>query len=196
MEPVAGLEHIHGDSSYRSLVMSDPVPSKRLHGEAVLDDPLILELLNARLVGVFATLNGDRAIHAVPMWFAPHERSILLATGSRSAKVANIEVESRSTLVIHDSRPGYEVCGVSIMGDAEIVRGVSASPLVGHVHRRYIDESRDVPEAVAAFLESDDVAIRFRPQSAFTWDQRETEANIALRAAAGALPLVTTDARR
>ena len=52
------------------------------------------------------------------------------------------------------------------------------------------------PEAVAAFLESDDVAIRFCPQSAFTWDQRETEANIALRATAGALPLVTTDARR
>ena len=85
---------------------------------------------------------------------------------------------------------------MSIMGDAEIVRGVSASTLVRHVHRRYIDESRDVPEAVAAFLESDDVAIRFRPQSAFTWDQRETEANIALRATAGALPLVTTDARR
>ncbi len=176
--------------------MSDPVPSKRVHGEAVLDDPLTLELLDARLVGVFATLNTDGTIHAVPMWFASHERSILLATGSRSAKVANIEVESRSTLVIHDSRPGYEVCGVSMIGDAEIVRGVSARPLVRHVHRRYIDESRDVPDAVTAFLESDDVAVRFRPRSAFTWDQRETEANIALRAAAGALPLVTTDARR
>ena len=152
--------------------MSDPVPSKRVHGEAVLDDPLTLELLDARLVGVFATLNRDRTIHAVPMWFAAHERSILLATGSRSAKVANIEVESRSTLVIHDSRPGYEVCGVSIIGDAEIVRGVSARPLVRHVHRRYIDESRDVPHAVTAFLESDDVALCFRPHSAFTWDQR------------------------
>ena len=176
--------------------MSDPVPSKRLHGEAVLDDPLVLELLDARLVGVFATLNSDRAIHAVPMWFASHERSILLATGSRSAKVANLEIESRSTFVVHDSRPGYEVCGVSMIGDAEMVCGVSASPLVRRVHRRYIDETRDVPEAVAAFLESDDVAIRFRPHSAFTWDQRETEANIALRAAAGALPLVTTDARK
>ena len=85
--------------------MSDPVPSKRVHGEAVLDDPLTRELLDARLVGVFATLNRDGTVHAVPMWFASHERSILLATGSRSAKVANIEVESRSTLVIHDSRP-------------------------------------------------------------------------------------------
>ena len=175
--------------------MRDPVPSKRIRGDAALDDPLILELLDARLVGVFATFNRNGTIHAVPMWFAPHERSILLATGSRSEKVANLEVDSRSTLVIHDSRPGYEVCGASLSGHAEIVRGVDAQPLVRHVHRRYIDESSDVPQAVRAFLDSDDVALRFRPQSAFTWDQRETEANIALRAAACALPLLTTDAR-
>ena len=96
--------------------MGDPAPSKRVGGDAILDDPLILELLHERLVGVFATLDSDGAIHAVPMWFASHERSILLATGSRSTKVANLEVDSRSTLVIHDSRPGYEVCGVSMVG--------------------------------------------------------------------------------
>ena len=175
--------------------MGDPAPSKRVGGDAILDDPLILELLDERLVGVFATLDSNGAIHAVPMWFASHERSILLATGSRSTKVANLEVDPRSTLVIHDSRPGYEVCGVSMVGDAEIVRGVDALRLVRHVHRRYIDEARDLPGAVRGFLESDDVAVRFRPQSAFTWDQRETEANIALRAAAAALPLLTTDAR-
>ena len=176
--------------------MGDPAPSKRVRAEAVFDDPLILGLLDARLVGVFATLNRDGTIHAVPMWFAPHERSILLATGSRSEKVANLEVDPRSTLVIHDSRSGYEVCGVSMSGYAEIVRGVDASPLVRLVHRRYIDESREMPSAVRAFLESDDVALRFLPHSAFTWDQRETDANNALRAAAGALPLLTTEARR
>ena len=132
--------------------MSDPAPSKRVGGDAILDDPIVLELLHERLVGVFATLDRNGAINAVPMWFASHERSILLATGSRSAKVANLEVESRSTLVIHDSRPGYEVCGVSMVGDAEIVRGVDAHRLVRHVHRRYIDESRDLPRAVKAFL--------------------------------------------
>jgi general stress protein 26 len=176
--------------------MSDPAPSKRVGGDTVFNDHLILELLHERLVGVFATLNQDGTIHAVPMWFSSHGRSILLATGSRSIKVANLEVDSRSTLVIHDSRPGYEVCGVSMVGDAEVVRSAEARPLVRKVHRRYIDESRDLPAEVLAFLESDDVALRFRPHSAFTWDQRGTEANIALRAAAGALPLLTSDARR
>ena len=131
-----------------------------------------------------------------PCGSLPARRSILLATGSRSTKVANLETDSRSTLVIHDSRPGYEVCGVSMMGDAEVVRGVDARPLVRRVHRRYIDESRNMPRAVRAFLESDDVALRFRPQWAFTWDQRGTDANSALRAAGGALPLLTTDARK
>jgi hypothetical protein len=176
--------------------VGDPVPSRRLGGDAVLDDQLILELLDARLVAVFATLDRDGAIHAVPMWFASYERSILLATGSRSTKVANLEIDSRSTLVIHDSRPGYEVCGVSMVGGAEIVRGPDARPLVRRVHRRYIDEFRDMPKAVRAFLESDDVALRFRPRSAFTWDQRRTEANDALRTAGGALPLLTTEARK
>ena len=77
--------------------MSDPAPSKRVGGDAILDDPLILELLHERLVAVFATLDRNGGINAVPMWFAFHERSILLATGSRSAKVAN----SRSSLARH-----------------------------------------------------------------------------------------------
>lgn len=176
--------------------MGDPAPSNRLHDDDVLDDKLVRELLELRLVCVFATLDPEGgAIHAVPMWFASDRRSILLATGSRSHKVRNMRGDSRSTLVIHDSRPGFEVCGVSMMGRAEIVRGDEASPLVRRVHRRYVDESRATTSAVRAFLESDDVAIRFHPRSAFTWDQRGTEANEALRTTGAALPLVTTDAR-
>lgn len=176
--------------------MSDPIPSKRLLGDSILVDQLVAELLGARLVGVFATLDRGGTIHAVPMWFAADEKSILLATASRSRKVKNLEVDSRSTLVIHDSRPGFEVCGVSIVGHAEIVRGAEADPLVHRVHRRYIDNDGDVPEAAWAFLESDDVALRFRPQSALTWDQRRAEANTALRASGRALPLLTTEPRR
>lgn len=175
--------------------MSDPAPSRRLYGDAVLHDRLVGELLSARLVSVFASLDRDGTIHAIPMWFAWDERSILLATGSGSHKVRNLEGDSRSTLVIHDSRPGFEVCGVSMAGNAEIVRGVEAHPLVHRVHGRYVDDSRDPPSAVDAFLDSDDVALRFHPRSAFTWDQRGTEANEVLRSAGRALRLATTDPR-
>ena len=102
--------------------MSDPTPSRRLRGGAVLADALVRELLEARLVAVLATFDREWAIHAVPMWYAAGEDAIVLATSSRSRKVRNLERDPRATLVLHDSRPGFEVCGASIAGTVEIVR--------------------------------------------------------------------------
>jgi len=172
--------------------MGDPAPSRHLTGDAVLRDPLVRELLGARLVGVFATLDPSGTIHAVPMWFAPDEGSVLLATGSRSRKVVNIEADPRATLVVHDSRPGFEVCGVSIAGRVEIVRGGDAQPLVERVHGRYVEGTSEALPPVREFLASDDVALRVVPESALTWDARGSEADEALRRAGGALPLVST----
>jgi hypothetical protein len=50
------------------------------------------------------------------MWYAPHDGVVLFATSSKSRKVRNLEGDPRATLVLHDSRPGYEVCGASIVG--------------------------------------------------------------------------------
>jgi nitroimidazol reductase NimA-like FMN-containing flavoprotein (pyridoxamine 5'-phosphate oxidase superfamily) len=175
--------------------VSDPAPSRRLEGVAVLADVLVSELLEARLIGVFATLDPLCAIHAVPMWFAAGENCVLLATGSRSRKVRNLEIDPRATLVVHDSRPGIEVCGVSISGQVEIVRSSAALGLVDRVHARYVTHSANVDPAVREFLLSDDVALRLRPMTALTWDERGSEANEALRRFGGALPLVPTDPR-
>jgi len=161
----------------------------------VLADGLVRELLGARLIGVFATFDPAQGIHAVPMWYAAAEEGILLATGSRSRKARNLAVDPRATLVVHDSRPGYEVCGVSIAGTIEVVRGPEARPFVDRVHGRYVAEGADEDPAVRAFLVSDDVALRLRPIAALTWDERQSEASAALRARGEALPLVTTDPR-
>ncbi len=176
-------------------VVSDPTPSRRLARDAVLGDPLVQELLEARLVGVFATLDPSGTIHAVPMWYAAGEGCVLLATGSRSRKVRNLEHDARASLVLHDSRPGFEICGVSIAGRAEIVRGLEAGPLVDLVHRRYVSSDVDPPPAVREFLASDDVVLQLRPESAVTWDERRSAASEALRKTGGALPLVPTDPR-
>jgi hypothetical protein len=50
--------------------MGDPAPSRHLAGDAVLREPLVRELLGARLAAVFATFDRSGTIHAVPMWFA------------------------------------------------------------------------------------------------------------------------------
>jgi PPOX class probable F420-dependent enzyme len=177
--------------------VSQPTPSLELRGEAVLADALVLELLAARLVGVLATIEPDGSVHAVAMWLAPTDRAVLLATGSRSRKVRNLERDPRATLVVHDSRPGAEVCGASIRGRVELVRGAAAKPLIERVHRRYLSErGLALPEA-REFLSFDDVALRFVPEAAVTWDERPSAAARALRQADGALPLEpTTPLRR
>jgi PPOX class probable F420-dependent enzyme len=175
--------------------MTAPTPSRDHDAGATLSDPLVRELLAARLVGVLATLRPDSVVDAVPMWYALEDDAVVLATGSRSRKVRNLEADPRATLVLHDSRPGYEVCGASIVGTVEIVRASAAQPLVELVHWRYLARESSDDESVRAFLDSDDVALRLTPTSSVTWDERGSDASQVVRARGWALPLVSTDPR-
>ena len=166
-----------------------------LGGPDALRDPLVRELLDARLVGVLATLDPDGGVHAVPLWLVVDGGAIVLATNSASRKVRNLERDPRASLTLHDSRAGLEVCGACIRGRATIVRDADARPLIGLVHRRYVTDSGLALPRVAEFLEGDDVAIVFEPESATTWDERASPANAELRASGEALPLVSTSAR-
>jgi PPOX class probable F420-dependent enzyme len=169
-----------------------PAPSGGLTGGAVLADPLVRELLEARLVGVLATIGPDGAVHAIPLWYAWDGEGIVFATGSGSRKVRNLRRDPRATLVLHDSRPGFEVCGASIRGEAELVEGAAATRLVGLVHRRYVAPAGELLPAAQEFLASDDLAIRLLPASAVTWDERASLAARELRLAGAALPLEPT----
>jgi PPOX class probable F420-dependent enzyme len=175
--------------------MSDPTPSRRLTGDEVLRDALVRELLEARLVAVLATFDSAGTIHAVPMWYAGDGDEVILATSSRSRKVRNLGHDPHATLVLHDSRSGYEVCGTSIAGTVAVVPPDRASALVELVHDRYVSAEGAADPAVKAYLESDDAALRFRPASALTWDDRQSDAALALRSRGGARPLVPTDPR-
>ena len=118
--------------------VSEPTPSGSLRGAAVLRDPLVRELLEARLIAVLATLEPDGSVHAVAIWYAATDDAIVFGTGSRSRKVRNLERDSRATVVLHDSRPGFEVCGVSIRGRVDVVGGAEGQALVARVHHRYL----------------------------------------------------------
>lgn len=170
-------------------------PSRWLRGGDVMHDDLVRELLDARLIGVLATLEQDGGIHAVPLWFARHDDTVVLATGSASRKVHNLQRDPRATLVVHDSRPGFEVCGASIRGRVEILRGAAAEPVLDRVHRRYVSGDGLTLAVAREFLAGDDVALVLRAESAFTWDERANPATTALAEAGGALPLVPTSSR-
>ncbi len=175
--------------------MSEPNPSRHLSGSAVLADPLVRELLDARIVGVLACLDAGGDVHAVPMWYAATDETIVLATSSRSRKARCLETNPRATLVLHDSRPGFEVCGASIAARVEVVGGAEADSLVDLVHSRYVTAEGQTAPTVREFLESDDVSLLLRPVSCLTWDERGSTAAEALRSRGGALPLVPTEPR-
>ena len=172
-----------------------PSVSRGLNEGEVLADPLVLELLDARLVGVLATIEPDGSVHAIPVWYARDENAIVFATGSGSRKVRNLRRDARATLVLHDSRPGFEVCGASIRGRVELVEGGAATPLVELVHRRYVTPAGDRLPVAGVFLESDDIAVRLVPDSAVTWDERASPAARELQLAGAALPLTSTTPR-
>lgn len=169
-----------------------PTPSRSLVGSDVLAAELVRELLGARLVGVLSTLEEDGAVHAIPLWYAQDGDAIVLATGSASRKVRNLRRDPRATLVLHDSRPGFEVCGVSIRGRVELVEGAAATPLIERVHRRYVTPAGELLPAAGQFLASDDLAVRLLPDAAFTWDERASPAARELRDAGAALALEPT----
>jgi PPOX class probable F420-dependent enzyme len=169
-----------------------PTPSRGLTGGAVLADPLVRELLEMRLVGVLATIEPDGTVHAIPLWYASDGEAIVFATGSGSRKVRNLRRDSRATLVLHDSRPGFDVCGASIRGHVELVEGEAATPFVELVHRRYVTPEGELLPAAGSFLASDDIAVRLLPGSAVTWDERASLAARELRLAGAALPLEPT----
>jgi PPOX class probable F420-dependent enzyme len=175
--------------------MSEPTPSRDHDARATLSDPLVQELLAARLVGVLATLRSDGAIDAVPMWYAAHDDVVILATSGTSRKVRNLAADPRATLVVHDSRPGYEVCGASIAGTVDVVRPPDARALVELVHARYLLPEAASDPRVETYIESDDVALRLTPTASTTWDERGSEASRIVRSRGWARPLVSTEPR-
>ena len=183
-----------GPAAYHATV-SEPSPSGQLRGDAIFADPLVRELLAARLIGVLATVGQNGAVHAIPMWLSAEGGEIVLASSSASRKVRNLERDPRATLVLHDSRAGCEVCGVSFRGRVELVRGREVAGLVERIHRRYVTAEGLARPEVKAFLGGDDVVLRFQPESAVTWDERENPAARVLRATGEVLPLEPTTPR-
>ncbi len=155
---------------------ASPTRSTGLTGREVLADPLVQELLAARLVGVLPTLESDGAMHAIPLWYAVDGDAIVFATGSASRKVRSLRRDPCATIVLYDSHSGFEVFGASIRGRVELVEGTPAAALIDLVHRRYVTLEGERLPAPSESLASGVLAVRLVPDVAFTWDGRASAA--------------------
>jgi PPOX class probable F420-dependent enzyme len=156
------------------------VPGGRGEGGDVLDEEPVSSLLDSRLIATLATLNADGTPHVVPMWFLWEGQRVLIPTSQRTRKLKNLERDPRATVMLDDSRGGFDLRGVTLVGRAEIVRGPEALELNHRIHLKYVTERGLGLDPVGRYLATDDVTIRFEPTRASSWDLRNTEQGRAL----------------
>src|SRR5690349_13561492 len=112
---------MEGPSPYRAA--REVVPGSRREERDLLSDPLCRELLGARLIANFATVNKDGTIHLVPLWFLWQAPNLLFPTSGATRKVRNLRRDRRATVMIDDSRGGFDLRGVTLVGEATIDSG-------------------------------------------------------------------------
>jgi PPOX class probable F420-dependent enzyme len=81
----------------------------------------------------FATVRPDGRPHAVPTWYAVDGREIVLTTGQKTVKAANLRADGRVAVVVQDPEPPYDyaaVEGVAVLID-DLALCIQVSTLLG-----------------------------------------------------------------
>jgi hypothetical protein len=87
--------------------------------------------------------------------------------------------------MIDDSRGGFDLRGVTLVGEASIDSGTDAVTTNLQIHLKYLtEEGRRLP-ATDTYLSTDDVTIVFRPLRVSFWDLRQTPQGEAVKQAGG-----------
>jgi PPOX class probable F420-dependent enzyme len=149
-------------------------------GARSVADELAHELLDARLIANLATHNRDGSIHLVAMWFLWDGAALLSPTNRRTRKARNLRRDPRATVMIDDSKGGFDLRGVTLVCEGDIVDAPAARELNRRVHLKYVTEAGLELDAVERYLATDDVTLRLRPTKIGSWDLRNTEQGRAL----------------
>lgn len=121
-----------------------------------------------------ATHSRDGGIHLVPMWFLWDGQAILIPTNHATQKARNLERDPRASVMIDDSRDGFDLRGITMLGEVTLLRAPDSFGLNRTIHLKYIGAAERDSERVNTYLGTDDVTIRLRPIRAFSWDLRHT----------------------
>jgi len=108
------------------------------------------------------------------MWFLWEDGAILSPTSRRTRKAKNLLRDPRATVMIDDSRGGFDLRGITLTGRADVLEGADALATNRRIHLKYVTERGRELEAVDAYLATDDVTIRFRPERVSSWNLRDT----------------------
>jgi len=102
-------------------------------------DEFAQSLLNGRHIASLATQRADGSIHLTAIWYLYKDGYLYFPTSSKSQKVRNVEANPIATAMIDTRVPGQE-CGVSVSGQASVIRGERGRSLVAEAQQRYLTE--------------------------------------------------------
>jgi Pyridoxamine 5'-phosphate oxidase len=116
------------------------------------------------------------------MWFLWDGEGVIIPTSRKTRKARNLARDPRATVMIDDSRGGFDLRGITLVGHAEIVEPPQALELNRRIHAKYVTAPGLALEPVKGYLASDDITIRIVPAKVSSWDLRSTEQGAALLA--------------
>jgi PPOX class probable F420-dependent enzyme len=134
------------------------------------------ELLRGRRIATLGTENADGSIHLTAVWYVFENGQLFVATSSKSRKARNIAARAKASLMVDARNPGKER-GVTATGKAEIISGSESHAINERIHRRYMSAAALADGKVGGvFAAFDDVTLRITPESWFSWDMAELDA--------------------
>lgn len=138
-------------------------------------DEKMRALLNQRRIATLATENEDGSIHLTAVWYLFEGDSLYVATMSQSRKARNVAARGKASLMVDVRAAGAER-GLTARGRAEILSGETAREIARRVHGRYLSAAALADPQVGRVFEAlDDVVIRIRPTSWFTWNMADVD---------------------
>jgi hypothetical protein len=106
---------------------------------------------------------------------------VLIPTHHKTRKARNLLRDPRATVMIDDSRGGFDLRGVTLTCRAEIVPAPASLPLNRRIHLKYVTEDGLRLDPVERYLATDDVTLRLHPIKCSAWDLRNTDQGRTLR---------------
>lgn len=104
----------------------------------MLDAASIQRFLASRQIALLATVQGDGAPLAMPMWFLHDPASLSMISVEGTQKVRNLRRDPRVCVVVEAGGGGEDIRGVTILGRVEFLGdGPERRALIGRFHEKY-----------------------------------------------------------
>jgi PPOX class probable F420-dependent enzyme len=135
-------------------------------------------LLHGRRIATLGTQGPGESVHLTAVWYLFDGGHLFVATSAKSRKARNVAERPKASLMVDVRKPGTER-GVTAAGRAELISGEASQEINQRIHRRYLSaEAMADPHVGPVFAAFDDVTVRITPESWFSWDMAELDAQV------------------